>query len=429
VPTFTEQSDGTFVVSFPENGTSISIPTGPGFQMDSAGDDWHEYTVSGQFSASLPFSSDITLADAQLALLQQSAPEWRDLRIQNWDPQETAATTGSFTDTFGSGIVTHIVSDDGLVIVNQTVEGHPFHPGVVVRTVVENNGVFEVISYGIGNTNFNGGPFEGTLGLATGAVNEGAGMLLFADMTAIRGQSIVNSRFREGTECFLAGTMITMWDGSLKPIEDIAPDDIVTSYDRGGDVVPGRVTRTFKSQHSTILDVFGLMVTPGHITFCAEGPYRDKHVAMIDILRSDGALMRADGTKVRANTGAIVGSEADRLIPVVVGHHGPHGLVISDRGQLRLGSRFRLENGTDLSVADILAAFGADVDADGLVRKDGADPAPLCLDFLSAVPKPEAYILARSGLTQEDILAAAGRELGDVHAGQPAVRRSEASLH
>ena len=47
--------------------------------MDDTANDWHEYTVTG---TAVPYS-EFTLEDIQLALLQQSAPECRDLRIQD----------------------------------------------------------------------------------------------------------------------------------------------------------------------------------------------------------------------------------------------------------------------------------------------------------------------------------------------------------
>ncbi len=95
--------------------------------------------------------------------------------------------------------------------------------------------------------------------------------------------------------CFLAGTPIDMWDGTQKPIEEIASGDVVVSYDASGTLKPGRVKRTFENRVAHILDVHGLMVTPGHATYCAAGKFAGRHVPMIDILRSDGALMTRDG--------------------------------------------------------------------------------------------------------------------------------------
>ncbi|MBL4785606.1 MAG: hypothetical protein JKY49_09275, partial [Cohaesibacteraceae bacterium] len=71
--------------------------------------------------------------------------------------------------------------------------------------------------------------------------------------------------------CFLAGTMISMWDGSEKPIEQINADDVVTSYDKDGNPAPGRVKRTMQNRAKYILDFHGLMTTPGHAFYCAEG--------------------------------------------------------------------------------------------------------------------------------------------------------------
>jgi len=123
------------------------------------------------------------------------------------------------------------------------------------------------------------------------------------------------------SQCFMAGTPIDMWDGTQKSIEDIQPNDIVTSYDAKGLLVPGRVTKTFRNCVVLVLDVFGLMVTPGHVTLCGDGKFDGAHVPIIAILRSDGALVCKDGAKIRATTGCPVGSELDQLIWAVTGSH------------------------------------------------------------------------------------------------------------
>lgn len=73
--------------------------------------------------------------------------------------------------------------------------------------------------------------------------------------------------------CFLAGTQISMWDGTKTPIEQVEAGDIVVSYDKDGTVKPGRVKRTMTTRAKLILDVHGLMVTPGHAKFSV--PWRD----------------------------------------------------------------------------------------------------------------------------------------------------------
>ncbi|MEE9454393.1 MAG: hypothetical protein V3V13_08440 [Paracoccaceae bacterium] len=98
--------------------------------------------------------------------------------------------------------------------------------------------------------------------------------------------------------CFLASTPITMSDGTTKPIEDIRVGDKVMSYDPtaplDAPLTAKTVTELFRNEVTHILDVHGLMVTPGHVTLCGDGPHKGRHVPMIDILCSDGALVRAD---------------------------------------------------------------------------------------------------------------------------------------
>jgi hypothetical protein len=199
-----------------------------------------------------------------------------------------------------------------------------------------------------------------------------------------------------------------MWDGTKKPIEQIRPDDLVKSYDDVGKLVPGRVSRTFQNIAKHILDVFGLEITPGHSTLCGAGRFKGRHVPIIDILRDDGAIVREDGTLIRANTNCEVGSYEDQFVFMVVGHiDGDHNVTVWNKGRVRIGSRFRLTDGTDISIAEILAKSNAHVNADGLVvDPKAAKPAPLHLSFIHEMPKPEDYILKRSGLTLAEIYAA-----------------------
>ncbi|NJO32931.1 MAG: hypothetical protein HC869_07090, partial [Rhodospirillales bacterium] len=119
-------------------------------------------------------------------------------------------------------------------------------------------------------------------------------------------------------QCFLAGTSVALADKSIKLIESIAPGDTVLSYDATGTLVPARVTRTFRNEVSHLLDVHGLKVTPGHATLCGDGMFKGRHVPIIDILLSDGALVRADGTLIRMAIDAPVGSVADAFVKVAV---------------------------------------------------------------------------------------------------------------
>ena len=429
MPSYEFQSDGSVVVSFSENGTSVTIPNSPLFQMDDRHDDWHEYTVTG---TAVPYNG-FTLEDIQLALLQQSAPEWRDLRIQDLSGDTPPATTGSFTDTFGPGQVSHIVSDDGLVVVNQTHEGHPFHPGVVVRTVVENpDGTFEVISYGIGNTAFDGGITETVLGTPTALINQGFGMVLFSDMTTIRMQATVNKHFREGTECFGPDVPIDMWpldpklkpgpDGIYdqdevrakvwkKPIELIAVGDIVVSFDDNDNLVPGPVTRTFQNNAKILLDFHGTRVTPGHVYYRPDSKKSYKYETLIDVLRDDGVIKHQDGTLIRAATNVPVDSPRDGFVRAVAGKRKADGsFEQTDEGRIRLGTRFLV--GTDKerkswAVADLIAHNGGVVGEDELIHVGDNPGVPFTWDFADTLPKPEDFVLACSGTTLEDIYKAA----------------------
>lgn len=51
----------------------------------------------------------------------------------------------------------------------------------------------------------------------------------------------------EGT-CFTADALITLWDGTSKPIAEIMAGDVVESFDAEGKLVPGRVARTFRGE-------------------------------------------------------------------------------------------------------------------------------------------------------------------------------------
>ncbi|MEM9097031.1 MAG: Hint domain-containing protein [Pseudomonadota bacterium] len=210
-------------------------------------------------------------------------------------------------------------------------------------------------------------------------------------------------------ECFVAGTKISLRGHGTKSIEHIRAGDLVTSYDAKGNLVPGRVTRVFQNRVKHILDVFGLHVTPGHVTLCGDGPFAGRHVPIIDILRSDGALVRESGEKVRACTNEPVGSPKDQLIWAVAGEKQADGsLLVTDRGQIRLGTRTITPDGYDISVADLITNAGGTVSPEGFVtREGGGDGVPFFWSFSASLPKPEAYILQRSE-TQLNAIYAAG---------------------
>jgi hypothetical protein len=209
-------------------------------------------------------------------------------------------------------------------------------------------------------------------------------------------------------ECFLAGTMISMWDGTRKPIEQIRAGDIVVSYDKDGNRKPGRVTRTMTGDAKQILDVHGMMVTPGHATLCGDGRFAGRHVPILDILRSDGALVREDGTKIRAGTGCPLGTMGDRMIAAISGILDPDGSVqITGAGRIRAGTRLIKADGEDVSVLDLILKTGGRLTDSGMVQSGTDGPeVPFLWTFTPSLPKPEDYVLQRSGTDLHDIYQA-----------------------
>ena len=209
-------------------------------------------------------------------------------------------------------------------------------------------------------------------------------------------------------QCFLAGTAISMWDGTKKPIEQVQPGDMVTSYDKDGTLKPGKVKRTMTNRAKQILDVHGLMVTPGHATLCGDGLFAGRHVPILDILRSDGALVLENGNMIRAATGCPLGSLGDRMVTAIVGQDQPGGRVkIAQLGQIRLGTRFIMPSGEDVSVLDLIAQGGGSVTSDGMITtRDGGPEMPFRWTLTPLLPRPEDYVLQRSATHLHDIYQA-----------------------
>ena len=212
----------------------------------------------------------------------------------------------------------------------------------------------------------------------------------------------------EDPKCFLAGTQVSMWDGTKKPIEQIRAGDIVVSYDKDGNLKPGRVKRTMTNRSKQILDVHGLMVTPGHATLCGDGRFDGQHVPILDILRSDGALVLEDGSKIRAGTGCRLGTMGDRMITAIIGEQPPDGLVlIAEVGQIRAGTRFIMADGEDVSVLDMILNSGGHLTEDGMIQTSANGPKiPFRWTFSPNLPKPEDYVLQRSATHLQDIYRA-----------------------
>lgn len=93
--------------------------------------------------------------------------------------------------------------------------------------------------------------------------------------------------------CFPAGTLITLTDGSCKPIEAIARGDVVMSFDGTGTLVPGRVTQLLANVTDTWLELSnGTVVTPGHRFLRPDGSFAE----IGEIVAEDGRIVAEDGS-------------------------------------------------------------------------------------------------------------------------------------
>ncbi|MCB9994108.1 MAG: hypothetical protein H6873_10690 [Hyphomicrobiaceae bacterium] len=215
--------------------------------------------------------------------------------------------------------------------------------------------------------------------------------------------------------CFIAGTDISMWDGSKKPIEEIKPGDVVLSHDKNGKPVPGRVKRTFENEATHILDFWGTGVTPGHVYLCGDGKFANQYVPIIDILRTDGTVVREDGTHVRAATGLPTFHPGEQMIHATASFKRPDGSWTETKtGQIRLGTRVILPDGRDLSVLQMSQMYGWGITMDGYMiadikLDDGSVRKQTFLfpwTFSEDLPKPEDYILQRSKVSVPEIYQA-----------------------
>lgn len=146
-------------------------------------------------------------------------------------------------------------------------------------------------------------------------------------------------------------------------------------------------------------------MTPGHVTLYGDGVFKDTHVAVIDILRSAGALVRKDGTLVRACTNATLGTVLDQFVIAIAGRRLSDGSIqVRESGKIRLGTRHVLDDGQDASVADLIFPQGGVVTSDGLVAIEGSEKAiPFLWTFSETLPNPEDYILKRSNVSLAEI--------------------------
>lgn len=73
--------------------------------------------------------------------------------------------------------------------------------------------------------------------------------------------------------CFVAGTPVTMADGTTKPIEKVQIGDRVASFDGLGALVPQRVVDVLKHPNKKVIKINDIIVTPEHRFLLANGEY------------------------------------------------------------------------------------------------------------------------------------------------------------
>ncbi|RED44694.1 hypothetical protein [Aestuariispira insulae] len=206
--------------------------------------------------------------------------------------------------------------------------------------------------------------------------------------------------------CFAAGTMISLADGSYKPIEEIRIGDEVLAFDQdhqdsNSPLVARKVTKLFVSHDKLVINFHGVKVTPDHVTLCGEGPQEGRFMPLIDIIRSDGTVVLQNGTSVRAATNFPVGSIEDRLVqvnyltdPVKRTFH---------YGKIRAGTLLLRNDGSTVSVLDCIRAQGKELRLDGLLQDQAEQTPPEPLMWAGDLPKPEDYILQLSNLTRDEL--------------------------
>lgn len=242
-------------------------------------------------------------------------------------------------------------------------------------------------------------------------------------------------------ECFLPSTPIPLPDGRTVPISSVRESDEVLAFDpsaengRGG-LVPRRVTAVHRSEVDHVLDVFGLGVTPGHATLCGDGPNEGRFRPVMDILIDDGAVVNENGSLRRLSTNAPVGSDDD--LPVQVALVRPfagrdakgrerRSLKAVELGWLRTGTRFIKPDsakdreaagdgttaaiGDEFTLGEVIRANGWQLVTKGRKRgmirqRPGDSPKPFPWGG-DALPRPEDYVLAKSGVTLDELRQAA----------------------
>ncbi|MBD0330030.1 MAG: UvrD-helicase domain-containing protein [Thermoleophilia bacterium] len=107
-------------------------------------------------------------------------------------------------------------------------------------------------------------------------------------------------------QCLVAGTQITMADGTTKPIERVRPGDMVLSCYGTGDFRPAKVTRTHRSRRKkgvSITTVSGrrIVSTPEHVHFAGFKAGRTPQLHMTYLMWKAGVGFRVGVSRTYTN--------------------------------------------------------------------------------------------------------------------------------
>ncbi len=125
-------------------------------------------------------------------------------------------------------------------------------------------------------------------------------------------ESVIFGGFTD--QCFSGRTLITLFDGTSKPIEAITQSDIVLTHDASGKAVPGIVDKLFSNTTSEFVRLSfndgreDLVTTPGHRFLTETGDYME----IGHMLRLGGGSVRltdTDGSIIEA-TGEVIAYSA-----------------------------------------------------------------------------------------------------------------------
>ena len=147
----------------------------------------------------------------------------------------------------------------------------------------------------------------------------------------------------------------------------------------------------------------------------------DKFECLLDILRDDGMIQNVEGKNIRAATNVPVGDPRDGFVWAITQVRKDGILVEKERGRIRLGTRFIVDDKTSQCLADVIEAKGGIVGDDELIRFGDAAPAPFVWEHGAILPKPEDFVLACSRTTLEDIYKAGEWENRRPHMPAPMV--------